>query len=46
MDLKTIAAKNGDTPDFARRLHSIFERHAQKGRFIERLNAFGWSGPQ
>ncbi|WP_160320414.1 MULTISPECIES: hypothetical protein [Rhizobium] len=46
MDLKTIAAKNGDTPDFARRLHSIFERHVQKGRFIERLNAFGWSGPQ
>ncbi|EJB02608.1 hypothetical protein Rleg9DRAFT_1412 [Rhizobium leguminosarum bv. trifolii WSM597] len=44
MDLKTIAAKNGDTADFTRRLHSIFERHAQKERFIARLNAFGWSG--
>ncbi|NNH66934.1 hypothetical protein [Rhizobium laguerreae] len=40
-DLKTIAEQNGGTADFTRRLHSIRERHAQKGRFIERLNAFG-----
>ncbi|WP_245317596.1 hypothetical protein [Rhizobium sp. N122] len=42
LDLKTIAAENGDTADFSGRLQSIFERHAQKGRFIQRLNAFGW----
>ncbi|WHO71421.1 hypothetical protein [Rhizobium sp. BT03] len=46
MDLKTIAAENGDTAEFTRRLHSIFERHAQKERFIARLTAFGWSGAQ
>ncbi|MCH4546544.1 hypothetical protein MK632_12245 [Rhizobium changzhiense] len=40
-DLKTIAEQNGGTADFIRRLHSIRERHAQKGRFIERLNVFG-----
>ncbi|CAN7392443.1 hypothetical protein LJR245_002361 [Rhizobium leguminosarum] len=40
-DLKTIAEQNGGTADFIRRLHSIHERHAQKGRFIDRLNAFG-----
>ncbi len=40
-DLKTIAEQNGGTADFTRRLHSIRERHAQKGRFIERLNVFG-----
>lgn len=39
IDMKTIADENGDTADFMRRLHSIRERHAQKGRFIERLNA-------
>ncbi|WP_246711392.1 hypothetical protein [Rhizobium leguminosarum] len=39
-DLKTIVEQNGGTADFIRRLHSIHERHAQKGRFIDRLNAF------
>jgi hypothetical protein len=40
-DLKTIAEEDGDTALFTRRLHSIRERHAQKGRFIARLEAFG-----
>lgn len=40
-DLKTIAEQNGGIADFTRRLQSIRERHAQKGRFIERLDAFG-----
>ncbi|CAN7373408.1 hypothetical protein [Rhizobium leguminosarum] len=41
-DLKTIVEQNGGTADFIRRLHSIHERHAQKGRFIDRLNAFDY----
>ncbi|MBY5402387.1 MAG: hypothetical protein ACJ8EW_15135 [Rhizobium sp.] len=40
-DLKTIAEQNGGTADFIRRLHSFRERHAQKARFINGLNAFG-----
>ncbi|MBB2794757.1 UNVERIFIED_ORG: hypothetical protein GGD58_003639 [Rhizobium pisi] len=42
IDVKTIADESGEAADFTRRLHSILERHAQKPRFIARLNdSFG-----
>jgi len=40
-DLKILAAERGPTADFDTRLAGIRERHAQKGRFIERLTAAG-----
>lgn len=36
-DLRQLAAEQGTADDFARRLAAIRERHARKGRFIERL---------
>jgi hypothetical protein len=36
-DLQAIAAEQGTLTDFARRLDAIREKHARKGRFIERL---------
>jgi hypothetical protein len=38
-DLKALAADQGMLADFARRLEAIRERHARKGKFIERLKA-------
>jgi uncharacterized Zn finger protein len=38
-DLRAIAEERGAIEDFARRVRMIRERHAQKGRFIERLAA-------
>jgi hypothetical protein len=40
-DMKALAAQNGTTADFSRRVHSIRERHARKGQFIERLEDLG-----
>jgi hypothetical protein len=40
-DLKAIATERSLAADFDQRLASIRERHAQKGRFIERLAASG-----
>lgn len=37
-DLNEIAANEGMLADYARRLDAIRERHARKGKFIERLN--------
>jgi hypothetical protein len=42
-DLRELAAAAGSAPDFARRLTEIRRRHAQKGRFLERLDALGLS---
>jgi hypothetical protein len=36
-DLKAVAEERGATPDFARRLRAIRERHNRKEKFIERL---------
>jgi hypothetical protein len=36
-DLKALATDQGMLADFARRLEAIRERHARKGKFIERL---------
>jgi len=36
-DLKALAKQNGTTADFSHRVHSIRERHARKGQFIEWL---------
>ncbi|MGZ5912022.1 MAG: hypothetical protein ACXWLB_19250, partial [Reyranella sp.] len=36
-DLKALAADQGMLADFARRLEAVRERHARKGKFIERL---------
>jgi hypothetical protein len=36
-DLKALATDQGTLADFARRLEAIHERHARKGKFIERL---------
>jgi hypothetical protein len=36
-DLKALATEQGTLADFARRLEAIRERHARKGKFIERL---------
>ncbi|MFZ5791923.1 MAG: hypothetical protein ACOY3L_14620 [Pseudomonadota bacterium] len=43
-DLRAIAEERGAVEDFARRLRMIRERHAQKGRFIERLAALELPG--
>ena len=40
-DLRALADEGGTTPDFARRLAAIRERHARKGRFLERLAGIG-----
>lgn len=37
-DLQVLAVEQGATADFARRLAEICERHARKGKFIERLH--------
>lgn len=37
LDLEAIAAEQGTLADFSRRLEDIRERHARKGKFIERL---------
>jgi hypothetical protein len=37
LDLKALATDQGTLADFARRLEAIHERHARKGKFIERL---------
>jgi hypothetical protein len=43
-DLQVLAAEEGSRDDFSRRLASIRERHASKGRFIERLTGFASAG--
>lgn len=40
-DLRALAESQGTIEEFHRRLHAIRERHARKGRFIERLAAIG-----
>jgi hypothetical protein len=40
-DLQALAMDRGATPEFERRLSAIRERHAGKGRFIERLAKIG-----
>ncbi|MBZ9884797.1 hypothetical protein LB535_20835 [Mesorhizobium sp. CA10] len=40
-DLLALAEKQGSTEDFRLRLQSLRERHAGKGRFLERLVALG-----
>jgi hypothetical protein len=40
-DLQVIATERGTIEDFHRRLHTIHERHARKGKFIERLRVLG-----
>lgn len=40
-DLRVIAEERDEAESFARRLHSIRERHARKKRFIDRLAAMG-----
>ncbi|TPI62755.1 hypothetical protein FJ417_06825 [Mesorhizobium sp. B3-1-7] len=40
-DLLALAEKQGSTEDFRLRLQSLRERHAGKGRFLERLGALG-----
>jgi hypothetical protein len=37
LDLRAIAETRGTLTEFGRQLHEIRERHARKGRFIERL---------
>jgi hypothetical protein len=39
--MKEIAEEEQTTADFSHRMHSIRERHASKGRFIERLKDLG-----
>ncbi|MBB2204594.1 hypothetical protein HLH27_06105 [Gluconacetobacter takamatsuzukensis] len=41
LDLRALAGEQGTGEDFCRRLDGIRERHARKGRFIERLPALG-----
>ena len=41
LDLQALADERGTTPDFATRLRAIRERHAGKGRFLERLAKIG-----
>jgi len=41
LDLQALAEHRGATPEFKRRLSAIRERHAKKGRFIERLAKIG-----
>ena len=43
-DLQALAAEEGRQDDFARRLEAIRERHASKGRFIERLTKLDVEG--
>ena len=43
LDLQALTEDRGATPDFKKRLSAIRERHAGKGRFIERLAKIGWS---
>lgn len=38
-DLKTVAEERGTAQEFRQRLTGIRERHARKGRFLERLDA-------
>jgi hypothetical protein len=38
-DLRDVAAAQGNSDDFQRRLEDIRRKHAQKGKFIERLRA-------
>lgn len=40
-DLRTVAQQLGDIATFRRRLEDICERHARKGRFLERLTSLG-----
>ena len=41
VDLGGIAAPNSREEEFADRLAALFNRHARKGKFIERLRAAG-----
>ena len=41
LDLRAIADERGAMTDFAMRLRAIRERHAGKGRFLERLAKIG-----
>ena len=43
-DMRAIAGERDAMPAFDRRLAAIRERHAQKGRFIERIDAAGLRG--
>ena len=40
-DLQAIAAEDGALPGFVYRLDAIRDRHARKGRFLERLEGLG-----
>jgi hypothetical protein len=40
-DLQAVAEERGAIEDFYHRLRAIHERHARKGKFIERLRALG-----
>jgi rubrerythrin len=40
-DLRALADERGTTPDFRTHLRAIRERHAGKGRFLERLTKIG-----
>jgi hypothetical protein len=40
-DLQAVAEKRGAIEDFHHRLRAIHERHARKGKFIERLRRLG-----
>ncbi|RWE83605.1 MAG: hypothetical protein EOS63_04845 [Mesorhizobium sp.] len=40
-DLSVLAEREGSTEEFRRRLQAIRERHAGKGRFIERVTLLG-----
>jgi len=41
LDLQAIAEERGAIEAFHRRLRAVHERHARKGKFIERLRALG-----
>ena len=41
VDLRDLAARDGDEPDFAVRLRGLREEHARKSSFIARLNKAG-----
>ena len=41
LDLQAVAEDRGAMPDFKKRLNAIRERHAGKGKFIERLAKIG-----
>lgn len=40
-DMRALAQQGGTTTDFGNRVHSIRERHARKGQFIEKLKDLG-----